>query len=352
VQTAVVTATGRGSGWVDVATLETTVGTGWEPVAPAPEAVIYHDLVAYGGETFLLGGVGESGTPITPSRKYSPTADAWYDLAPEPAPEIARPLDACVSENGAGDPVIVLFPTDDTVTDVHIYDIQGDAWYTAPYTSPLPAGGIAGAAVVSDIERNVCYLSGGQASGGVTHTLYAYDVVSNTAASLPAMTTPRVFHAAWLYDGMVCVGGGGSGFPPVTGLDSTQCYSITGETWLPENDTLGPLPYPAWAMADAQGEREGVPQLWMMGGVRTFGPGMIEAEPRTAYWDAGTQSWMLAAPLLQPVYLAAGAAQGETVYVAGGSEGGAGFVAGAFHERLAQCSTPRRVYLPVILREE
>ena len=104
-------------------------------------------------------------------------------------------------------------------------------------------------------------------------------------------------------------------------------------------------------MADAQGLREGVPQLWMMGGVRSLGAGFVEAEPRTAYWDADTRSWTLGMPLLHPVFLAAGDVQGDAVYVVGGSEGGMGFSPVAFHQRLAQCSAPRRVYLPIVLRD-
>jgi uncharacterized repeat protein (TIGR01451 family) len=336
-----VVAAGQGSGLSGAAVLETTSGANWVQASPVPADVMYHALVEYENESYLLGG------PITPSRKYSPTTGIWYDLAPEPEPPVGLVTGACLGTTGGGDPVVVLFPGSSGATALHVYDVQGDSWYTAPYTSPLPSA----PAIVSDRENNVCYISGGQDGSGITNTLYAYDVASNTATGLPPMATPRYFHAAWLYDGMVCVGGGSDVGGPGAGLKSTQCYSIAGGAWLPENATLGPLPYPAWAMDDAERQVGGVKQLWIMGGIKRFDIplSIIEPESRTAHWDSDTQGWTVDAPLPYPVLLSAGDVQMDDVYVVGGASGGtAGMASTAYNQRLAPCPVPKRIYLPVV----
>lgn len=348
-----VAVTGQSSGLSGVGRIETTVGPHWSPVAPYPEAAMFHALIAYNGEAYLMGGVkNSSGDAITPSRKYSPTTDTWYDLAPGPEPAAGAIADACLGQNSSGDPVIVLFPSDfGGITSTYVYDIQSDAWYTRPYTSPLPAAGLTTPAIVSDREHNLCYLCGGQIDGTITHTLYAYDVAANTATRLPSMDTPRIFHAAWLYEGMVCVGGGSETLPTLTPLDSTQCYSITGGSWLPENGTLGSLPYPAWGVVDAERATAEGKQLWIMGGFKQLVFTALEADDRTAYWDPATEAWKTSTPLPQPVFLGAGAGMEDAVYVVGGSASSQdGFDPRAFNQRLVPCAACQHLYLPVVLR--
>ncbi len=352
--TTVVTATGQSSGFSDAAALETTVNASWIQASPVPTDVSHHALVEYGGEFYLVGGAVEGGSPITPTRKYSPTVDTWFNLAPEPTPETGSTPDACLGTNDSGDPVIVLFPLRFGHTrGLHIYNIASDSWYTAPYTLPLPSDGIGIPAIVSDRDRNVCYISGGFISDDITDTLYAYNVSTGTVASLPAMTTARTYHAAWLYDDMMCVGGGLGEQPTYAVLDSTQCYSITGGVWLTENVTLGPLPYPSWAMASTTRWVDGIQQLWMMGGVKnmTLPPTALEVESRTAHWDSDIQSWTLDAPLPHPVYLGAAAVQMSDVYVVGGETGSVfGATPSAFNQRLVPCPPPQQIYLPLVMR--
>jgi uncharacterized repeat protein (TIGR01451 family) len=336
-----VTLMGTGSGMSDTARVTTQVGPQWIQASPVPTDIILHALMAHGEESYLIGGSYE-GNPVTPTRKYSPTTDTWYDLATPLTPEIYSTRDACLGTDSSDNPVIVVFPTEgQSAHGIQIYNIASDMWYTAPYTSPLPASGLTVPAIVSDQDHNRCYLTGGQDSSGVTNTLYAYDVASGTVTSLPAMTTPRYFHAAWLYGNMVCVGGGlplelaGS----VSPLDSTQCYSITAHTWLSENTTLGPLPYATWAMADTQTLINGTQQLWMLGGVRTYAWMMLTAEDRTTHWDADTLTWTMDALLPEPVFLSSADVQQGDIYVVGGAVSGAGLTASAFNQRYIQCPT-------------
>jgi hypothetical protein len=343
VDTVNVTVMGTSSGLTDTARLRTQAGPHWVQAAPVPEDVMFHVLIAHNDESYLIGG-GYNGTHITQTRKYSPTMNTWYDLTPQPSSGTANMRDACSGTDSSGDPVIALFPAEgESSLGIRIYNIASDTWYTAPYTSPLPASGISIPAIVSDRANNRCYLTGGQDSSGVTNTLYAYDVAAGTAMSLPAMTTPRYFHAAWRYGGMVCVGGGlseevaGSATP----LNGTQCYSITAKTWLSENATLGPLPYATWAMADTEKLTNGTEQLWMLGGVKKFEMTGLTAESRTTHWDTDILTWTMDAPLPHPVFLGGADVQQGDVYVVGGAiSSGLGFVPSAFNQRHIQCPTP------------
>ncbi len=346
-----ITARATNAGVTDTAVLTTTSGTHWTIEEPLPVARMEHALVEYNGDSYLLSGHDGAGNPITPSLKYSQTLGVWTALAPEPTPEIRAANDACVGLDITGNPIIVLFPQPEygsLMYDVHVYDVTADAWSTFPVPALMPSGGLWGLDVVSDRANNVCYISGGRDRyDAVQSTLYAYHVDGNTAASLPPMTTARFHHASWLYDGMVCVGGGADG--TMAALSSTQCYDVSSGTWLDENATLGQLPYATMGMMDAEKWVGEVQQLWIAGGAESD---LTSPHAKTAYWDSVTTAWTLDIPLPKALVLGGGDAQGGDVYVAGGSAGASTPV--VHHHRYVQCdeepSNPP-VYLPLVLKD-
>jgi hypothetical protein len=95
---------------------------------------------------------------------------------------------------------------------------------------------------------NVGYLSGGATApgGGDLTTLYRYHLDSKTVDVLASMTSPRGFHAAWLYEGKLCVAGGLNAAD--VSLASTQCFDFGAGGWNPENSDLPELPGTLWSM--------------------------------------------------------------------------------------------------------
>jgi len=325
--TATVVATGQASGLSDSATLETSGGSYWVDETPAPTASTSMDnvVIEYNDETYLIGGYG-----MTTPAKYTPVTGAWTPLAAEPAPRIAYANDGCVGLNGSGQPVIVLFPdTTSGATTLHRYNIISDTWDSPAMPVELPASGIWAPDIVSDRANNVCYISGGATTPGAgnLNTLYAYYPATNTAAALAPMTSVRDFHASWLYNGMVCVGGGNNG----VAMNSTQCFDITSGTWSAENATLGPLPYAIWGTGDAEQWFNGVQRLWIMGGVDAAGA----LTAQTSYFDTDLGAWVASRPLLHAVYRVEADVQVGEAYVVGGSTGG--FTPTTYNQRLSEC---------------
>jgi len=170
----------------------------WLLEAPIPVARNHAAVVSYGGSLYVMGGNGSNGT----SYQYNPETRIWSQLATM-SPTIDSPEDGCLGYNEDGDPVIVLLREYEDEFRVPIpgwmmvYNIKSDTWVEKTIPSPIPNAGISNPDIATDLDNNVCYISGGKLlefGGGDQTKMYAYHPDTHTARQLPDFTTSRQAH--------------------------------------------------------------------------------------------------------------------------------------------------------------
>jgi hypothetical protein len=282
----------------------------WEAEAPIPVPREHNVVIAYGDYLYVLGGYGSEGS----SYRYDPLSDTWTQLA-TPDSELEFLEDGCLGYNYRGEPIIAIFPNVYSDYDTMLfYNILHDWW---GWGHP-PGGGSTFFDIASDPEHNVCYITGGQAAFMPENRFYAYYPATNTIEQLPSFTTGRHRHASWFIPqwgeaGYVCIAGGYS--TTLFTLNSTQCYDIAQGVWRAENVDLGILPYDEWGLvADALKFVEGVPQLWLLGGV--IGRGETN---ETAYYDVEQGAWVAGPHLPYAITGAEADTLGNEIYMVGGN---------------------------------
>ena len=203
-----------------------------------------NSAVYFDGGIYVYGGVWSEGA----MERFDVAAGTWRTLASDPSP-IRYPGDAAVGRDAGGEAVIVFVPDLQGAEGFHAYRIAEDRWEVWPAPAGFPSEGIWAPDIACDESANTCYITGGATAPGVGDlaTVYAYDVGSHAVEQLPEMTTPRDFHASFLWDGMLCVAGG---LMVDADLQSTQCMDLASQEWRPENTDLPPLPTPSWGAAD------------------------------------------------------------------------------------------------------
>jgi len=289
--------------WVQLAT-NTTVG-------------MDNVLGAHAGKVWQITGYGTTGVS-----NYDPGTDSWTAVASSAPPfgqNYAR--SGCQYGNEVfmyGDAATAGF------TGLWSYNMDTNVWTAeTPTGEPPPLTGIWAPAWVADPVNHFCYLTGGANTpgAGTLTTVFVYDPMANAwLPPLPSFTTPRNFHAAFLFERpadnhrMLCVAGGNY---TNAGLTSTQCYDFNTGTWGAENATVPPLPTDHWAMGYGQVSC-GQPQLWMVGGV--LGGGISNL---SYFYDSGTGIWTLGGNFPpSAVYRTSAVVLDGTIYKLGGAVGG------------------------------
>jgi hypothetical protein len=320
------------SNWVEIST------------DPAPRMDIV--LAAYDGKVWSITG---NGGDLRVSN-YTPQIKSWTVV-----PGSEPPFGNNFARSGCqiADQVYVYGDVNNaSFTGLWRYSITSNTWVQlTPLGTPPPYAGIWAPAWAADPDTGRCYLTGGATTpgGGNLSTVYVYDALSNQwLTPLPGFTTPRNFHAAFIYtrpsDGykMLCVAGGINIDSEI--FNSTQCYEFPGGNWHSENVDMGILPTPLWGMGYTKAVTATGDQLWLVNGVdeTTLYPG-------TWFFDVNSSKWVDKGPLESGTFYRTSAVTLDgTVYHVGGSTGG--FSASGLSDKYTGIWLPWYVNLPLIIK--
>lgn len=290
----------------------------WKQITTDPNLLMDNVVAGYDGKVWSLTGYGSTNGVTT----YDPGLDTWT-LIPASSPPwggAGYPRSGCQ----IGNEVFIYGDASGAITGLWSYNMDTNIWAPeSPAGTPPPYAGIWAPSWVGDTETGLCYLTGGATAPGAGNltSVYVYDTITNAwMPELPAFTTIRDFHAAFLFvrpsdsHRLLCLAGGNNN----NELSSTQCYDFNTGIWNTENADLGALPGGLWAMGYTQRMTPDGEQLWMVGGV--FNTALVN---QTWYYDVNTGTW-IDSGLLQsvPVYRTAAATVDDIVYHVGGSTGG------------------------------
>ncbi len=229
----------------------------WEQIASEPNDGRYdHVLAAYDDKIWAIGGTDDV-TGTLPVRTYDPATNTWADVANSMAPwGDSEPRSGC--QVGSR---VYLYGDQFSYHGLVYYDMATNQWQqVVDAVNPPPLADIWAPAWVVDAAAGLCYLTGGGdnaiAGNGNLASVYAYHPTTNAWSTLPAFTTPRNWHAAFVTHRptdnhkLLCIAGGNG--KDNQNLASTQCYDFTVGAWNPENADLGPLPEALWGMGYTQ----------------------------------------------------------------------------------------------------
>lgn len=291
----------------------------WKQIASDPTARMDNVLASHNGKIYSITGYGDPGVSY-----YLPATKEWTTI-PSSAPDFGSNLarSGCQIEEK-------VYIYGDTYTPgfsgLWSYNIDTNTWMQElPAGIPPAAGGFYAPAWVADSEAGLCYLTGGATGpeGTALKSVSVYDARANRWLNpLTAFTTPRNFHAAFLFERpsdeqrLLCVAGGID--DTHAALKSTQCYNFTYETWGAENSDVRRLPDYWWGMGYTQiiSEFTGE-QLWLVGGVIAG-----DISDQTWFYDVPQNQWVTAGPLeTGPIYRTGASNLWGIIYHVGGSVG-------------------------------
>jgi len=276
-------------------------------------------VVSYNGLIWSIAGYGSNNDV----RYYDPASDTWASV---PSSAFAY---SNYARSGAayGSKAYIYGDATSGYTGLWSYDMATNVWANeTPSGTPPPHSGIWAPAWVADPATGYLYITGGATvpGGGNLSTVYVYDPASNAwLAPLPNFTSPRDFHAAYIFNDpgsghkMLAVAGGVDINSVV--LTSTQCYDFVSGTWNAENADIPPLPHGWWGMGYANNILGGNCQFWLVGG----GDASFLLVPGSAYFDLASGLWVDGGIYhATPVFRTSAIAFAGDVYKISGSVGG------------------------------
>ncbi|ANZ39940.1 hypothetical protein BBK82_31755 [Lentzea guizhouensis] len=229
----------------DVEVYDTRANT-WRRAAPLPVAMNHPNVVAVGGRLHVLGGLsgGASWQAMRDSFVYHPATDRWTALPPMPAGtergSAAMGVFGTRVYLAGGMRTLTPGPggLQDTVADVHSYDVLTRRWTTLP-SLPEARDHVGGA-----IVGRTFYVLGGRDRGqvNVRDTVYSLDLPGGRWTERAPMPTPRGGIASAVVGTKIYTfGGEGRVVNGVnTVFDETEAYDTRRDTW----ERLAPMPVP------------------------------------------------------------------------------------------------------------
>lgn len=277
------------------------VSGSWTTLAPAPSAEYAGSGAAAGGKLYVAAGYPD-GTPL---QEYDPAADTWT-VRPGPALARREPSLAAIGTKlyltggcTGGDCANV-------TASLEIYDTATNTWSSGP---AMPRA--RRCATSAELDGKLYVVAGRAAgsSGGLGDN-DVYDPVTNswsTRAPLPAGNQPCSANAVG-YDHKLYVVGG----------QYWGSFDYPGKLWVYDPATDG---WSAGATMPA-GTGRGQSFVGVIDGLLHVAGGADNAVRSDHYvYDFATDSWSSAAPLPAPRFFGGGAAIGDTLYAALGSNG-------------------------------
>ena len=193
----------------------------WTQLANMPTAKQNAQAAYWNGKIYLPGGF--VGSHLTENAIYDIATNTWSTGAPLPA---ARSGMTAAYNNKiyvvGGNPV--------PFNNIVVYDIALNSWSTAAAT--LPVGLAYGRAIT---VGNYIYIIGGIAATQTVGTVYRYDPVADTIATMTPLQQPRTWEEL-MTDGsrIFAVAGGGPGTAYFNGVplaNTVEIYDIALNTW-------------------------------------------------------------------------------------------------------------------------
>jgi hypothetical protein len=291
----------------------------WEDIPSEPNnGRMDNVLVSYDNLIWSIMGYGSTHTV----RTYNPANDSWTVI-----PDSEFPNGQNFTRSGAsyGSKAYAYGDSHtENFTGLWSYDMANNVWANeTPSGTPPAQTGIWAPAWVADPETGYLYITGGATSpgGGNLTTVYVFNPATNAwLTPLPNFTSPRNFHAAYIFTNpvnghkMLAVAGGVNSANVV--LSSTQCYDFVTGTWNAENADIPALPQSWWGMGYANNTKWGKHELWLVGGVDASN----EIIPGSAYYDVANGIWVDAGTYhATKVYRTSSIAMNGVVYKIGGS---------------------------------
>ncbi|MFD4673767.1 Kelch repeat-containing protein [Lentzea sp. NPDC058450] len=295
-------------------------GAGWQlraPIAGGPRQE--HSVAALGRHVYVIGGIRPEGagvTTVADVEVYDTRADKWHRAAPLPVP-MNHPNAVAV-----GGRIYVLGGLSggaswQALPDSFVYNPVTDRWTKLP---DMPKGFERGSAAMGVLGTRV-YLAGGMRTltpgpGGLQDTVadvHTYDVVTRRWATLPSLPEARD------HVGGAVVGGT---FYVVGGRDRGQVnvrdtvYAFSRGRWTER----APMPTPRGGIASAVVGSK----IYTFGGEGKVVDGVNTVFSETEAYDTRANRWEVLAPMPIPRHGTAAIGVADTIYIPGGGNRGGG----------------------------
>lgn len=306
---------------VEVPTTAPVYGQGWHPRAPIADGPRQeHSVAAIGKDVYVIGGIRPDGTggvvTVADVEVYDTRADTWRRAAPLPVP-MNHPNVVAL-----GGRLYVLGGLSggaswQALRDSFVYHPPTDRWTPLP---PMPEGIERGSAAMG-VKGTRIYLAGGMRTltpgpGGLQDTVadvHSYDVLTRRWTRLPSLPEARD------HVGGAVVGGT---FYVVGGRDRGQVnvrdtvYAFSGGRWTER----APMPTARGGLASAVVGTK----IYTFGGEGNVVNGENTVFAQTEAYDTKLDRWERLAPMAVPRHGTAAVAVGGTIHIPGGGNRGGG----------------------------
>jgi Kelch motif len=212
------------NGAAPTSVVEAYVPNGWATRAPMPTVRAGLAVGVVNGLLYAVGGSATGANDLATLEAYDPLTNTWTTKAPMPT---ARSLLAVEVVNGILYAIGGLIQASGQRTNVvEAYDPATNSWTTK---APMPT---ARETLAVAVANGALFAIGGQSSLGTLATVEKYDPTTNTWSSKAPMPNARQSLAVGVVGGVVYAVGGvptGLGFP--TGLGQVEAYDPMTDTW-------------------------------------------------------------------------------------------------------------------------
>ncbi|WP_394620301.1 Kelch repeat-containing protein [Lentzea sp. JNUCC 0626] len=296
-------------------------GAGWQlraPITGGPRQE--HSVAALGRHVYVIGGIRPDGaggvTTVADVEVYDTRANTWRRAAPLPVP-MNHPNAVAV-----GGRIYVLGGLSggaswQALADSFVYNPVTDRWTKLP---PMPKGFERGSAAMGVLGTRI-YLAGGMRTltpgpGGLQDTIadvHTYDVVTRRWATLPSLPEARDHVGGAIVGGtFYVVGGRDRG--QVNVRDTVYAYSRGKWT------ERAPMPTPRGGIASAVVGSK----IYTFGGEGKVVDGVNTVFSETEAYDTRANRWEVLAPMPIPRHGTAAIGVADTIYIPGGGNRGGG----------------------------
>lgn len=296
-------------------------GSDWKQLAPiAGGPRQEHSVAAIGRHVFVIGGIKPDGsggvTTVADVEVYDSRANTWRRAAPLPVP-MNHPNVVAV-----GGRLFVLGGLSggaswQALGDSFVYNPVTDRWTALP---PMPSGIERGSAAMG-VHGTRVYLAGGMRTlipgpGGLQDTVadvHSYDVLTRRWTTLPSLPEARD-HVGGAFVGGTFYVVGGRDRGQINVRDTVYGYSRGKWT------ELAPMPTARGGIASAVIGTK----IYTFGGEGKVVNGVNTVFAETEAYDTRTNRWEKLAPMPVPRHGTAAISVGDTIYIPGGGNRGGG----------------------------
>lgn len=302
----------------DTSTVETLAGNKWLDEGSAGAPTLWPAYASDGDRAYYLDGLDENGDPMAYLQIFEP-GTGWYTATAQAVGEFyggVAGYDAGTLYYAPG------FEAGMVATDTFMaYDIVSDTWASL---APMPETlGLGGGGVTDD--GTFVWIGGSPDSGFLTTTsVYLYDIATDAWSEGTELTDVGLTAPGYVVDGdKVYIGGS------YLGSDHFYMYDVSADTWTRLADL------PPSLLIDAPANTVSPLFLYTEGGVYSIGGGFNPSNASLETWryDVATDTWDPFGGLNQATLGNGGAVIDSVMYTFGGGASVQAAHAAAPHER-------------------